>query len=80
MNITGGEVVYQAPDGAVRVDARLEREMVWLTRQQMADLFGRKRSVVTRHVRNVFKEGKLERESNELMIRLFMNLLIGCRE
>ena len=45
----GGElVVYEAPDGAVRVDVRLDRETVWLTQQQMAKLFGRDRSVVTR--------------------------------
>jgi prophage maintenance system killer protein len=58
---TGGEVVvYEAPDGEIRVDVRLERETVWLTQQQMADLFGRERSVITKHVRNVFKEGELE--------------------
>ena len=49
----GGEiVVYKAPDGEVRVDVRLERETVWLTQQQMAELFGRERSVVTKHIRN----------------------------
>ncbi len=57
----GGEVlVYETPDGVVRVDVRLERDSVWLTQQQMAELFGRERSVVTKHVRNVFKEGELE--------------------
>jgi prophage maintenance system killer protein len=57
----GGEiVVYQAPDGEVRVDVRLERETVWLTQQQMADLFGRERSVVTKHIRNAFQEGELD--------------------
>jgi len=61
----GGEVVvYEAPDGEVRVDVRLERETVWLTQQQMAELFGRERSVVSKHVRNVFKEGELDEESN----------------
>jgi prophage maintenance system killer protein len=60
----GGEVVvYEAPDGEVRVDVRLERETVWLTQQQLADLFGRERSVITKHVRNVFREGELESES-----------------
>jgi hypothetical protein len=60
----GGEVVvYEAPDGEVRVDVRLERETVWLTQQQMADVFGRERSVITKHVRNVFREGELESES-----------------
>ena len=57
----GGElVVYEAPDGAVRVDVRLDRETVWLTQQQMAKLFGRDRSVVTRHIRNAFSEGELD--------------------
>ena len=53
-------VVYEAPDGEARVDVRLDRETVWLTRRQMAELFGRDRSVVTRHVRNVFREGELD--------------------
>ena len=56
-------VVYEAPDGEARVDVRLDRETVWLTLQQMAELFGRDRSVVTRHVRNVFREGELDPEA-----------------
>jgi prophage maintenance system killer protein len=57
----GGEiVVYATPDGEVRVEVRLERETVWLTQEQMARLFGRERSVITKHVRNVFREGELE--------------------
>jgi hypothetical protein len=56
----GEVVVYEAPDGEVRVDVRLERETVWLTQQQMAELFGRERSVVTKHIRNAFKEGELD--------------------
>ncbi len=57
----GGEViVYEAPDGEVRVDVRLDRETVWLTQAQMAELFGRERSVVTKHVRNAFQEGELD--------------------
>ena len=62
---TGGEVlVYQAPDGQVQVEVRLDRDTVWLSQAQMAELFGRERSVVTKHVRNVFKEGELAEESN----------------
>lgn len=56
----GEVVVYEAPDGEVRVDVRLERETVWLSQQQMAELFGRERSVVTKHIRNAFKEGELD--------------------
>jgi hypothetical protein len=60
----GGEVVlYEAPDGRVQLDVRLERETVWLTQAQMADLFGRERSVITKHVHNVFKEGELDAKS-----------------
>ena len=56
-------VVYEAPDGEARVDVRLDRETVWLTQQQMAEFFGRDRSVVTRHIRNVFREGELAPEA-----------------
>ncbi len=59
-----GELVfYQAPDGSVKMDVRLERESLWLSLNQMAELFERDKSVVSRHLRNVFKEGELGRES-----------------
>ena len=56
-------LVYEAPDGAARVDVRLERDTVWLRQEQMSQLFGRERSVITKHVRNVFREGELDAES-----------------
>ena len=57
----GGEIlVYEAADGGVRVDVRLDSDTVWLTQDQMSQLFGRERSVVTKHVQNVFREGELE--------------------
>ena len=57
----GGEVlVYEAPDGGVRVDVRLDRDTVWLTQDQLSGLFGRERSVITKHVRNVFRDGELD--------------------
>jgi prophage maintenance system killer protein len=57
----GGEViVYSSPGGEVRVDVRLESDTVWLNQEQMAELFGRERSVVTKHIRNVFQEGELD--------------------
>ena len=60
----GGEVaLYEAPDGKVRLNVRLEQETVWLSIRQMADLFERDRSVVSRHVRNTYQEGELEREA-----------------
>jgi prophage maintenance system killer protein len=61
----GGEIlVYEAEDGRVRVDVRLDRDTVWLSQEQMSRLFGRERSVVTKHLRNVFAEGELGQESN----------------
>ncbi len=59
-----GEVIlYRAADGGPALDVRLERESVWLSLNQLADLFERDKSVVSRHLRNVFKEGELERSA-----------------
>lgn len=61
----GGQVaLYQATDGTVELEVRLERETVWLTQAQMAELFGRERSVITKHLRNVFLERELVEKSN----------------
>ncbi|TSE29529.1 virulence RhuM family protein [Tepidimonas taiwanensis] len=54
-------VIYDS--GEARVEVRLDRETVWLTQEQMGALFGRERSVITKHIRNVFAEGELEREA-----------------
>ena len=66
-----GEIVlYRAADGGPALDARLERDTVWLTQAQMAELFGRERSVLTKHVNNVFKEGELDKESNVQILHI----------
>jgi len=57
-------VLFQAADGQVCLDVRLEEDTVWLSQAQMAELFGRERSVISRHVRNVFREGELPERSN----------------
>ncbi len=54
--------IYQTENGTVEV--RLEQDTVWLRQEQMSQLFGRERSVITKHLRNVFAEGELEEESN----------------
>jgi hypothetical protein len=60
--VPGGEVlVYETPDGGVRVDVRLGRESVWLSLTQMSELFTRDKSVISRHLRNVFESEELER-------------------
>ena len=56
-------VVYQ-PNDTIRLDVRLEDETVWLTQSQMTDLFQRDRTVITRHINNVFEEGELDERSN----------------
>ena len=53
-------VIYQPPDGQTSIDVKLEKETVWLTRQQMAELFQRDKTVILRHIQNIFKEGELE--------------------
>jgi hypothetical protein len=59
-----GEVVmYQAADGGPALDVRLDRDTVWLDAHQMAELFGRDRTVIVRHIRNVYFTGELQRES-----------------
>src|SRR2546426_9078050 len=60
---SGEIILYEAPDGQVRVDVRLERETVWLSLNQMAKLFGRDKSVISRHLRNVFASRELERKA-----------------
>ena len=60
---TASEIVIYEGDNA-RVEVRLDRESVWLTQEQVGLLFGRERSVITKHIRNVFAEGELDEKSN----------------
>jgi len=54
--------IYQSPTGTV--DVRLDGDTVWLSQEQMTQLFGRERSVITKHIRKVFNEGELDEQSN----------------
>ncbi|MDW7712580.1 MAG: hypothetical protein SCH98_19115, partial [Deferrisomatales bacterium] len=57
-----GEVVlYQAADGGPALEVRLDRDTVWLDAHQMATLFERDRTVIVRHVRNIYATGELDR-------------------
>ncbi len=55
-------ILYQTEDGNTRVEVRLENETVWLTQNQMAELFQRDKSVISKHVSNIFDEGELKPE------------------
>jgi hypothetical protein len=56
-------LLYTAPDGAVKVDVLFKDETVWLTQKTLAELFGVKRSAVTKRQRNIFSSGELEEDS-----------------
>lgn len=56
--------IYQSDDGQVQLKVALDHDTVWLSQLQMVELFGRDQSVLSRHIRNVFKDGELPEESN----------------
>ena len=58
-----GEIILYQPDNEVKLEVRLEDETVWLSIEEMSQLFGRDISVIGKHIRNVFKEGELLKES-----------------
>ena len=58
------EIVVYQPDETIRLAVRLENETVWLTQSQLCELFQRDVSVISRHIKNIFSEGELDKESN----------------
>ena len=56
-------LIYQTPDGNIKIDVRLEDETVWITQAQMAALFCKSRTTITEHIQNVFKEGELAEDT-----------------
>ena len=50
------------PEGEVRLEVRMEKESVWLSQMQMADLFQKDRTVIGRHIKNIYKEGELAKD------------------
>ncbi len=59
-------VIYESQDGNVKLDVNLENETVWLSLEQMTRLFGRDKSVISRHIKNVFEDGELEKNSSTI--------------
>ena len=58
------EIILYQPDQSIRLEVRLENETVWLTQAQLSELFQRERTVITKHINNIFKEKELEEKSN----------------
>ena len=59
----GEIIIYQTEDGLSKIDVKIENETVWLSLDQMADLFQRDKSTISRHIRNVFSDGELSKDS-----------------
>ena len=59
----GQMLLYQTPDGVSQIEVHLQGETVWLNLDQMAELFQRNKSTISRHIKNVFEEGELKPES-----------------
>lgn len=56
-------IIYQTEDGQTKIQTRLENETVWITQAQMASLFGKAKSTISEHIKNVFEEGELEKNA-----------------
>ena len=59
----GEVVIYQSADGAAKLDVLLQDETVWLTQDQMAALFQRDKSVISRHIKNIYADGELQSDT-----------------
>ena len=57
-------IIYQTEDGKVKIETHFEDETVWLNQKQIATLFDKDRSVITKHIGNIFNDGELEQKSN----------------
>ena len=62
MSASENQIVVYQPNETVRLDVRLENETVWLTQEQIANLFGTKRPAITKHLANIYKSEELERD------------------
>jgi len=61
-------IIYQNEEGNIKIDVRLEEETVWLTQDQMATLFGKAKSTINEHIKNIFGEGELD---EKVVVRKF---------
>jgi hypothetical protein len=59
----GQIIIYQNPEGNIKIDVRLEEETVWLTQAHMGELFNKNKRTISEHIRNIFNEGELNEDS-----------------
>ena len=70
MELNDKIVIYRTADGQTSIDVKLEDETVWLSANQMANLFDRDEKTIRKHINNVFSEGGLEKENNTHFLRV----------
>ena len=63
-------IIYTTEDGLTKIETTFDEDTVWLSKAQMAELFQRDRSVISKHIKNVFEEGELPRESNVQILHI----------
>lgn len=61
-------IIYQSQDGTIKVDVLFSEETVWLTQTQIGSLFGKAKSTISEHIKNIFEEGEL---SENMVVRKF---------
>lgn len=64
-------IIYQSEDGNTRIEVKLENETVWLTQQQLCDLYQTSKSNISEHIKHIFEEGELDENS---VVRKFEQL------
>lgn len=67
---SGEIIIYQMKDGQTSLEVKLENNTIWLRQEQISQLFGRERSVISKHIANLFKEKELERETNVQILHI----------
>ena len=76
MDEQGNIIIYQSEDGVVRLDVRLADNTVWLTQQQMADLYSSSRTNVVEHIKHIYEEGELEEDAS-LSVDTFLSFHVS---
>ena len=66
-------IMYQTEDGLTKIDVQMSDETVWLTREQMAELFQKDRSVIGKHIKNIFDEGEFMFDHYETVL-VYLNI------
>ena len=68
---TGQIILYQTQGGEAKIEVRLANETVWLTADQMAELFQRNKSTISRHIKNIYESGELEQNRTVSFLQQF---------